>query len=127
MQNAVRIPECGDQICKKLRGHYIYLSTKKSGSHVVEKCMESCSSAVMHAIEEILEKKQALELARNKFGNYVIQTALRATHEVKQKILFFSYYVSVYHFFYTININVPRKSPSFYRRRVLIFSFGTPL
>lgn len=79
MQNAVQIPECGHQICKKLRGHYIYLSTKKSGSHVVEKCMEACSSAVMHALEEILEKKQALELARNEYGNYVIQTALRAT------------------------------------------------
>ncbi|KAK1381895.1 PUM-HD domain-containing protein [Heracleum sosnowskyi] len=79
VQNAVKIPECGDQICRKLRGHYIYLSTKKSGSHVVEKCMEACSSAVMQGIEEILEKKQALELACNEYGNYVIQTALRAT------------------------------------------------
>ncbi|KAL8091171.1 putative pumilio homolog 20 isoform X2 [Apium graveolens] len=79
VQNAVKIPECGDQICRKLRGHYIYLSTKKSGSHVVEKCMEACSSAVMQGLEEILEKKQALELACNEYGNYVIQTALRAT------------------------------------------------
>lgn len=101
MQNAVRIPECGDQICRKLRGHYIYLSTKKSGSHVVEKCMEACSSAVMQALEEILEKKQALELACNEYGNYVIQTAIHATkvkERGKKKNSFSMFYVPFYNF-----------------------------
>lgn len=76
---ALKNPIYSVKICQKLRGHYIQLSTKKFGSHFVEKCIESCSSGMTYAVVEILEKRKALELARNEFGNYVIQKALETT------------------------------------------------
>lgn len=81
VQHAVCLknPIYSRKICENLKGHYVQLCGKKFGSHLVEKCIESCPSGMTYAIAEILEKNKALELARNEYGNYVIQKALEIT------------------------------------------------
>ncbi|XP_050225329.1 putative pumilio homolog 20 [Mercurialis annua] len=63
-----------------LRGHYATLSVQKWGSHVVEKCLSS-QAAVIYVVEDLLRcsTNQLLQIARDQFGNFVIQKALRAT------------------------------------------------
>ncbi|XP_050221563.1 putative pumilio homolog 20 [Mercurialis annua] len=63
-----------------LRGHYVTLSIQKWGSHVVEKCLSSQAS-VIYVVEDLLRcsANQLLQIARDRFGNFVIQKALKAT------------------------------------------------
>ncbi|KDP25123.1 hypothetical protein JCGZ_22658 [Jatropha curcas] len=65
-----------------LRGHYARLSLQKWGSHVVEKCLKS--PAMSYAVEDLLSSSsnQLLQVARDQFGNYVIQRALKVTKEL---------------------------------------------
>ncbi|KAK2966350.1 hypothetical protein RJ640_002651 [Escallonia rubra] len=72
--------ELTDKICNKLRGHYTDLSSKKDGSHVVKKWMTSSIKGMKYAVEEFLENGRSLgQLARDQYGNYVIQRALKTT------------------------------------------------
>ncbi|KAH9727065.1 Pumilio [Citrus sinensis] len=67
-----------DAICFALRGHYVDLSLTKCGSFVVQKCLKY-QNAVHYIIEELLNSDQILQVANDKYGNYVIQTALAET------------------------------------------------
>ncbi|KAK2967517.1 hypothetical protein RJ640_010158 [Escallonia rubra] len=72
--------ELTDKICRKLRGQYTDLSSKKGGSHVVEKCITSSRKGMKYAVEEFLENgRTPSQLARDQYGNYVIQRALKST------------------------------------------------
>ena len=74
------------KICRLLRGKYEKLSLLQHGSHVVEKCLAFSPRGMLYLFEEISEKEGMLvKLARNQFGNYVVQTALKKS---KQVILF---------------------------------------
>ncbi|RZC47959.1 hypothetical protein C5167_040914 [Papaver somniferum] len=66
---------CNELICKR----YLFpLSKNKYGSNVVEKCIESDATDVV--VSQLLSDcKQLVELARDKFGNYVVQKALKLT------------------------------------------------
>ncbi|PIN01156.1 hypothetical protein CDL12_26335 [Handroanthus impetiginosus] len=65
------------KILKCLEGQFVHLSQKKGGSHVVEKCMKSSSLGLKTVVEEMVETpKVPLLLAKDQFGNYVIQKAL---------------------------------------------------
>ncbi|KAK3028422.1 hypothetical protein RJ639_039632 [Escallonia herrerae] len=71
--------ELTEKICDKLQGHYRDLSSKKGGSHVLEKCISSKRGMVL-AVEEFLDNGKTLgQIARDQYGNYVIQRALKAT------------------------------------------------
>ncbi|KAK2968428.1 hypothetical protein RJ640_004434 [Escallonia rubra] len=71
--------ELTEKICDKLRGHYRELSSKKGGSHVLEKCISSKRGMVL-VVEEFLDNEKTLgQIARDQYGNYVIQRALKAT------------------------------------------------
>lgn len=70
-------PVCTASICFLLRGSYVLLSSQKGGSHVVEKCLNS--PWMDYAILDFLKCDRLLQLARDRYGNYVIQTALKAT------------------------------------------------
>ncbi|CAK7323281.1 unnamed protein product [Dovyalis caffra] len=70
-------PWCTEAICSKLRGHYVRLSMQKCGSHVVEECLKS--TEMRYPLMDLITSNQLLEVAKNKFGNYVIQTALTIT------------------------------------------------
>uniref|UniRef100_A0A7N0UAX3 PUM-HD domain-containing protein n=1 Tax=Kalanchoe fedtschenkoi TaxID=63787 RepID=A0A7N0UAX3_KALFE len=75
---SLRNPTLSKNICYHLQGQYIQLSMHKSGSHLVEKCLKS--SGVEYVINDLLaNQKQLLQLARDQFGNYVLQTSLRVT------------------------------------------------
>lgn len=75
-----RNPLIVDKVCHSLRGHYRQLSTKKGGSHVVEMCIRYSKLGMTFAVQEFLASAKALvQLAKDQFGNYVIQTTLRIT------------------------------------------------
>lgn len=77
-------PMLTQKICSMLRGKYVELSLLRYGSHVVEKCLKSPGMA-HYAVEDFLKSSsQLFHLARHKYGNYVIQTALKVT-----KVFFF--------------------------------------
>ncbi|XWS13413.1 hypothetical protein CRYUN_Cryun36dG0035100 [Craigia yunnanensis] len=70
-------PEIIDKICSKLKGYYVKISMQKGGSHLVEKCLRS--SGMDHVVHEFLQSNQLFQVAKDGYGNYVIQTALRET------------------------------------------------
>ncbi|GFY91623.1 hypothetical protein Acr_08g0000190 [Actinidia rufa] len=75
-------PELNSKICRLLKGKYEKLSLLQHGSHVVEKCLEFSRTGMAYLFEEISAKEGMLaKLARNKFGNYVVQTALKISKQ----------------------------------------------
>ncbi|KAK4423237.1 Pumilio18 [Sesamum alatum] len=71
-----------DEITHRLQNQFIRLATTKGGSHVVEKCMEASDNGIILVAAKILDRPTTpVRLARNQFGNYVIQAALRKTKE----------------------------------------------
>ncbi|PIN01157.1 Translational repressor MPT5/PUF4 and related RNA-binding proteins (Puf superfamily) [Handroanthus impetiginosus] len=63
-----------------LKGQFVYLSQKKGGSHIVERCMESSYIGLECVVQEIVKTPNAaILLAQNQFGNYVVQRALKMT------------------------------------------------
>ncbi|XP_057512872.1 pumilio homolog 12-like [Actinidia eriantha] len=75
------------KICRLLRGKYEKLSLLQHGSHVVEKCLAFSPRGMLYLFEEISEKEGMLvKLARNQFGNYVVQTALKKSKQIGRNI-----------------------------------------
>ncbi|KAK0596730.1 hypothetical protein LWI29_018467 [Acer saccharum] len=72
-------PDLTDKICSELQGKYVELSMLKCGSHVVEKCLKSPGMARYVVMDFLSSDKQLLQVARHKYGNYAIQTALKVT------------------------------------------------
>lgn len=70
-------PVFSAKICFELRDLYIKLSSQRGGSHVVEKCLNS--SETDYVVNAFLKYEKLSQIARDQFGNYVIQTALKAT------------------------------------------------
>ncbi|KAJ9139638.1 hypothetical protein P3X46_030351 [Hevea brasiliensis] len=83
---ALENPIFTERICSSLRGHYKRLSLQKWGSHVVEKCLRS--TAMECAVEDLLSSSsnQLLQVARDQFGNYVIQSALKVTKKTNNPL-----------------------------------------
>ncbi|XP_021294508.1 pumilio homolog 18-like [Herrania umbratica] len=70
-------PDIIREICAQLNGHIVKLSMQKAGSHVVEKMLNS--RGMHHVVKELVESKQLLQVAKDQYGNYVVQTALKAS------------------------------------------------
>ncbi|CAL1385993.1 unnamed protein product [Linum trigynum] len=83
VQNALALenPCCNRDICSQLKGHYARLSMQKGGSHVVEKCLSS-REMMEHVVEDLLHTNQLIQVAKDKFGNYVVQKALQVTKQL---------------------------------------------
>ncbi|KAK4382313.1 Pumilio18 [Sesamum angolense] len=65
-----------------LENEFIQLAVRKEGSLVVEKRMEASNNGIIRVAAEIVNRPgAAFRLARNQFGNYVIQAALKKTKE----------------------------------------------
>ncbi|KAF5728532.1 hypothetical protein HS088_TW21G00680 [Tripterygium wilfordii] len=75
-----------NMIFKALKGHYVRLSKQKGGSYVVEKCVNS--GAMELVVEDfILENNKSFsQLAKNPYGNYVIQAALEKAMAADRKL-----------------------------------------
>lgn len=72
-----------EKICSLLKGKFEELSLLRCGSHLVEKCLKSPGMA-HYVVDDLLKisDHQFLHLARHKYGNFVIQQALRVTKVV---------------------------------------------
>ncbi|XVE81322.1 hypothetical protein DITRI_Ditri15bG0054700 [Diplodiscus trichospermus] len=70
-------PEIIDKICSRLKGYYVKVSMQKGGSHLVEKCLRS--SGMEHVVNEFLQSNKLFQVAKDRYGNYVLQTALTET------------------------------------------------
>ncbi|KAK4423277.1 hypothetical protein Salat_1910500 [Sesamum alatum] len=78
----LRNTDITNKITRRLQNQFIRLAMTKGGSHVVEKCMEASDNGIISVAVEILDCPRApVLLARNQFGNYVIQAALKKTKE----------------------------------------------
>ncbi|KAI4296019.1 hypothetical protein L6164_036009 [Bauhinia variegata] len=84
LQNVIELgnPVLTPRICSLLKGHYVELSVKVSGSHVVERCLTSRIPEMIFAVEDLLEYDKLVHVATNQYGNYVIQCALRETKRI---------------------------------------------
>ena len=72
-----------DTICCHFKGKYVKLSQLQCGSFVVEKCLRASKLGLLYFVEDISHNEDVLKkLAHDKFGNYVIQTALEISKEV---------------------------------------------
>jgi hypothetical protein len=66
------------KICYHLRGYYGTISLQKGGSHIAEKCLDTEWKSWV--IEDFLSNTNTLlQVAKDEFGNYVIQKALKVT------------------------------------------------
>jgi hypothetical protein len=66
------------KICHHLRGYYGTISLQKGGSHIAEKCLDTEWKSWV--IEDFLSNTNTLlQVAKDEFGNYVIQKALNVT------------------------------------------------
>ncbi|XP_077229986.1 pumilio homolog 12-like [Tasmannia lanceolata] len=63
------------KICSRLQGVYAQLSMQKCGSHIVEKCIKS--PEIQLVIDDLVKSNKLEQVARDQYGNYVIQTALK--------------------------------------------------
>lgn len=81
----LEVPDITRNLCHKLRGNYARLSIQKAGSHVVEKCLWSSERDCI--IRELVNSNKLGQLARDQYGNYVIQTALK-----RSKVIFLTFF-----------------------------------
>ncbi|KAK3192968.1 hypothetical protein Dsin_024278 [Dipteronia sinensis] len=72
------VPQVVNDVIAQLAGSFIALSTSRFGSNVVEKCMKNADEEQSTAIMlEILSHHDVMEIAKNNYGNYVIQAIWR--------------------------------------------------
>ncbi|XP_073268528.1 pumilio homolog 18 [Populus alba] len=75
---SLNIPLFTQKVCRLLIGHYETISLQKGGSHIVEKCLDTEWKSWI--IESFLSNTNTLlHVAKDEFGNYVIQKALKVT------------------------------------------------
>ena len=71
------------------KNNFFNLSLEKYASNVIERFIERDEKVLENYIEEIIESKKIYEIMRSKFGNYVIQKAIKlAKNEHKKKLVF---------------------------------------
>ncbi|CAH9050936.1 unnamed protein product [Cuscuta epithymum] len=69
--------EITQKICDRLKRSCMHLALKKSGHHVIEKCIQTSHYGLKSIVECIVSSEQNFSrLACDRFGNYVIQTAI---------------------------------------------------
>lgn len=73
-----------EKICFLLKGKFVELSSLRYGSHLVEKCLKSPGMA-RYVVNDLLKINdyQLLQLAKHRYGNFVVQRALKITKVYK--------------------------------------------
>ncbi|KAK2638523.1 hypothetical protein Ddye_026318 [Dipteronia dyeriana] len=74
-------PEFIELICFALKGQLVDLSMLKEGSHVVEKILKF-ENFIGHVVFDFLNSDRILQVANDRYGNYVIQKALKESLRV---------------------------------------------
>lgn len=76
-------------IISRLEGNFEHLAQKQGGSHVTEKCMSHSMEGLEIVISEITKNRHTLlRIARDQFGNYVIQRALKLSKILADRRLY---------------------------------------
>ncbi|CAA7034808.1 unnamed protein product [Microthlaspi erraticum] len=93
VQHALKFQDlqCTNDIALRLCGYYVELASQRRGSYIVEQILESRSVMGLDlVVSELVESGGAtlLRLARNEFGNYVVQKALRVTWSERRADLY---------------------------------------
>ena len=71
------------------KNNFFKLSLEKYASNVMERFLEKDEKVLENYIEEIIGSKKIYEIMKSKFGNYVIQKAIKlAKNEYKNKLVF---------------------------------------
>ena len=60
-----------------LKGCFVDFCTQKASSHVVEKCLECTYMGMSYVLKDFLSYDKLWRIARDQYGNYVIQKALK--------------------------------------------------
>ncbi len=69
--------QINDKILEKFINNIIKLSKQKYSSNVIEKCLETCSPAMVKKLINIFSQDEVVrDLIKDIFGNYVIQKTL---------------------------------------------------
>lgn len=71
-------PLYNEKICSQLKGNYERISVQEAGSYVVQKCLQT-PVGMSYAVKELIKSKKLLQIAKDKYGNYVVQSALEVT------------------------------------------------
>lgn len=67
-------------VLNQLKGHYEHLSMQKFSSNVVEKCLKHVGeNNCAQIIEELMISPRLRQILQDKYGNYVMQSALSAS------------------------------------------------
>lgn len=75
-------PSIDEAICSRIKEDMEELSIMKSGSYVVEKCMRSSAGKLLLEKLANIRLREVEKIARNSYGNYVIQTAIQVLNKV---------------------------------------------
>ncbi|KAL5784186.1 hypothetical protein ACOSQ2_006578 [Xanthoceras sorbifolium] len=71
-------PKFIELTCLALKGQFVDLSLTKCGSHIVEKLLKLKAQVVIpYVANDFLSSNRILEVASDRYGNFVIQTALK--------------------------------------------------
>ena len=77
-----------DDIINQYKNKYIYLSKQKYSSNAIERIIEKNKKNLENYINEICNQNNIIELMKNKYGNYVIQKALKlSSGNYKEKLI----------------------------------------
>lgn len=75
-------PSIDEAICSRIKEDMEELSIMKSGSYVVENCMRSSAGKLLLEKLANIRLREVEKIARNSYGNYVIQTAIQVLNKV---------------------------------------------
>ena len=77
-----------EDIINIFRNKYIYLSKQKYSSNAIERIIEKNQKNLIIYINEICNENNFIEIIKNKYGNYVIQKALKlSSGNCREKII----------------------------------------
>ena len=76
-----------EDILNLYKNKYIYLSKKKFSSNAIERILEKNNKNIEIYINEVCNEKNIIEIIKNKYGNYVIQKAVKLSSGILKERL----------------------------------------
>ncbi|XP_047320427.1 putative pumilio homolog 8, chloroplastic [Impatiens glandulifera] len=83
----LNIPSSSATLMSQFEGNYVFLSTQKFSSHVVEKCLKFMEQSRERIVRELLLVPRFDQLLKDPYANYVVKSALINT-KLKEPVLY---------------------------------------
>ena len=77
------------EIVNLYKGNFFGLSIEKCASNAIEKCIEKDKEILNDFIDEILSSNRIYDIMKSKYGNYVIQKAIKLSKNIYKRELVF--------------------------------------